>query len=30
MFYANTKGQIDTLFDFEIGHKKLTIDRINI
>ena len=30
MFYANMKSQIGKLFDFEIGHKNLTMDGINI
>ena len=30
MFYANTKSQIGELFGFELGHKNLTMDGINI
>ena len=30
MFYANMKSQIGKLFDFELGHNNLTIDRTHI
>ena len=30
MFQANMKSQIGQHFDFELGHKNLTMDGINI